>query len=519
MKTLYKVLGLGAVGVALVLPACTNLDENVYSEIPMDNFFKTEKELVANAGRAYTKMQGYNKEQGLWTLLLQASDECAVPATNAGEWYSSGRYEEIQTNKIPASNRLLKRGWDWVFDGIAACNEIIYETELSDVQFEGKTKILAEMRTLRAFFYYEAMANWGNVPFTIDYTDTDYPEQRDRKAIFQFLESELTPQLIASLDAAPAPTNYGRATQAMAWAILAKMYINAEAWFGTPMYDKAAAACKQIIDPGYYKIEDSYETNFAVKNETSGENIFAIVYDTAAIPAGSKAFYLYTLTLEPESCATFNIGASPWSGFVCEPDFFQTYDPQDRRRDLTWLYGPQVDINGQPIMVDGAQMEYNPVFPETQYFTANGGRQKFDGARICKWPYQTDGKLTSGETSMDNDFAVFRYADIVLMYAECLVRQGQASTAVNMPELQKIRTRAGLQPYTASQLTLDELYAERGRELAWEGWRHEDMIRYGKYLKQYWAHPSQEGETFRNLFPIPAEILNANPKLKQNPKY
>ena len=188
MKTKNILFAIGTLGAALITPACTDLDETVYSEIPMDKFFNSEKNLVANAGRAYTKMQGYNKEQSLWTLLLQASDECAVPATNTGSWYSGGRYEEIQTNVIPASNRLLKRGWDWVFDGIAACNEIIYETELSEVQFDGKDKILAEMKTLRAFFYYEAMSCWGNIPFTVNYTDTGYPEQKDRKFIFDFLE-------------------------------------------------------------------------------------------------------------------------------------------------------------------------------------------------------------------------------------------------------------------------------------------------------------------------------------------
>ena len=518
MKTTIKNFALGLAG-AIALGACTDLDETVYSEMPMDNFFKNEKELVANAGRAYTKMQGYNAEQSLWTLLLQASDECAVPATNTGSWYSGGRYQEVQNNIIPSSNRLLKKGWDWIFNGIAACNEIIYETELSDIEFEGKDKILAEMKTLRAFFYYEAMANWGNIPFTINYTDTGYPEQKDRRFIFDFLLGELSDELISKLDRHPAPNNYGRANQATAYCILAKMYLNAERWFGTPMYAQAEQATKAVMEIGDYVIEDSYAANFAVKNENSKENIFVIVYDNAAIPSGSRSFYLYTLTLEPESCATFNISASPWSGFICQPDFFQTYEEGDLRRDLTWLHGPQFDVNGKPIMVNGEQMSYNPVFPETKYYNANGGRDKFDGARICKWPYQTDGLLTSGETCMDNDFAIFRYADVVLMHAEALVRQGKAPQAAEMAELQKIRTRAGLQPFSAGQLTLDALYAERGRELAWEGWRHEDMIRFGKYLQLSWAHPAQDGETFRELFPIPSEILNANPRLTQNPHY
>lgn len=163
--------------ICILLYGCTDLSETVYTGVAMNDFFKNEKELVANAGRAYTKLQGYNSEQSLWTLLLQASDECAVPACG-GSWYSNGRYEEIQTNKIPPANKLLTRGWNWIFNGIAACNEIIYETELSPIQFEGKEKIIAEMKILRAFYYYQAISCWGNVPFTTDYTETEYPEQK-----------------------------------------------------------------------------------------------------------------------------------------------------------------------------------------------------------------------------------------------------------------------------------------------------------------------------------------------------
>lgn len=100
MKSIIKYIALGMAGLAAA-SACTDLDEEVYSQIPMDNFFKNEKELVANAGRAYTKMQGYNAEQSLWTLLLQASDECAVPATNTGSWYSAAATRKCRTISFP----------------------------------------------------------------------------------------------------------------------------------------------------------------------------------------------------------------------------------------------------------------------------------------------------------------------------------------------------------------------------------------------------------------------------------
>lgn len=491
---------------------CTDLGETVYTGVSMNDFFKNEKELVANAGRAYTKLQGFNSEQSLWTLLLQASDECAVPASG-GSWYSNGRYEEIQTNKIPAANKLLTKGWNWIFDGIAACNEIIYETELSSIQFDGKDKIIAEMKMLRAYYYYQAISCWGNVPFTVDYTETGYPEQKDRKYIFDYLEKEIKDN-IQLLDRTPSATNYGRITQAAAYCILAKMYLNAEVWFETPMYDKAEAACKDIMEIGSYIIEDNYSANFDIDNEKSRENIFVIVYDRVNTSGDKSSFYLHTLTLEAASQPTFNIPAAPWSGFICQPDFFQSYDEKDVRRSQSWLYGNQVDMNGKSL-----DFAYIPVFDEKKYYNSNGGRGTYDGARCWKWHYQTDGSLKEYTVSMDNDFSLFRYADVVLMYTEALVRQNRAGEAAQLTDLQKIRTRAGLGIYTASQLTLDELYAERGRELAWEGWRHEDMIRYGKYLKKYWAHPDQSGETFRNVFPIPTDILNANPKLNQNKDY
>lgn len=508
MKKINILLGLV---ISLCIGGCTNLDETVYSNIPINSFFKNEKELVANAGRAYSKLQSYTTEQSLWTLLLQASDECAVPACG-GQWYSNGRYEEIQTNVIPPANKLVLKAWNWIFNGIAACNEIIYETQLSNIEFSGKDKIVSEMNILRDFYYYEAIANWGTVPFNIDYTDTGYPVPKSRKEIFSYLIQNINDN-IANLDKTPSSSNYGRITQGAAYCLLAKLYLNAEVWLGTAMYDQAATACKAVMDLGAYSLEDDYENNFNVGNENSKENIFVIPYDNV-YTTGDNAFILFTLTLNAASKATFNILSSPWSGFICEPDFYQSYNEKDIRRSESWLYGEQLDVNGKDI-----GFAYTPVFDEKYYYNSNGGRGEYDGARCWKWHYQTDSSLKDDYSSMNNDFAIFRYADVVLMYTEALIRQGKVSEVVQNSDLQKIRTRAGLKVYTTDELTLDEIYAERGRELAWEGWRHEDMIRFGKYLKKYWAHPDQSSDTFRTLFPIPTSILNANPNLKQNTGY
>jgi len=503
MNLKYIVISVSA---TIILAGCTNLDEEVYSEIPMEDFFKTEKQLVANAARAYTKLQDYCTEQSLWTLNLQVSDECAVPVNANGSW-AEERYQQLQVHTFSPSNKLIRKGWEFCFNGIAACNEVIYETQLSKIEFEGKDKILAELKVLRAFYYYCALDGWGNLPYSIDYTDTSYPEQKDRAFLFDFIVNEIEDN-IDLLDEEPTTENYGRVTRGMAYALLAKMYLNAEEWIGTPMWEEAEGACQAIITAGHYEIEDEYATNFSVDNEGSKENIFSIVYSTVYTESDHNAFIIYMLTLHPVSCATFNIPTSPWDGFVCQPDFFQLYDSTDTRCKDTWLYGQQYDLNGD--IMDS--VIFSPVFDAAKF---SSGRDKYDGARLCKWAYQTDGALSSDQVSMDNDFVLFRYADVVMMYVEALVRQGRTDEAVELADFQKIRTRAGLTPYTATELTLDELLAERGREFAWEGCRRQDLIRFGKFQDAWWAKPVK-GSTVK-LYPIPTEVLNANPNLVQNP--
>ena len=492
--------------VVLMSAGCTDLSEQVYSEIPMENFFKTEKQLTANAARAYTKLQAYCTEQSLWTLDLQVGDEMCIPVNANGSW-TEERYGQLQVHNFLPSNKLIYKGWTFCFDGIAACNEVLYETSVSKIDFDGKDKIIAEIKVLRAFYYFMAVDGWGNVPFSIDYTDTSYPEQKDRSFMYTWIESEIKDN-IDLLDDAPTTLNYGRITKGAAYTLLAKLYLNAQEWIGTPKWAEAEAACKKVMDSGYYSIEDNYSDNFKVNNENSKENIFNIVYSTVYTQSDHNAFIIYIMALDQYMAKKFNIPTSPWDGVECEPDFFQSYDSADTRRADTFLYGQQYDGDGK--IMEG--VVYNPIFSESLYGT---GRGTFDGAKIWKWRYQTDGLLRSDQVSMDNDFAIFRYADVVLMYVESLMRQERTDEAVQNAEFQKIRTRAGLQPYTASQLTLDELLAERGRELAWEGWRRQDLIRFGKFEDKWWAKPATQ--TKDKLFPIPNQVMNANPNLKQNP--
>ena len=502
MKTSIKALFLSA---GLLFAACTDLSEEVYSDIQKKDFFTSEESLRIYAARAYNMLQAYGSEQSLWTLNIQAGDELAAPKNCVNDWVDP-RYAELQRHTYTPSNKLVRMGWDYCFDGIAACNDVLHEIENNSLEFDGKAKILAEVRILRDYFYMLAIDGWGNVPFSVDAADKNYPEQKDRKFVFSFIEREILDN-IGFLEEVPSPANYGHVTQGMAYTLLAKMYLNAEKWVGEPMWDKAEKACLAVMNPGHYRIEANYSANFAVKNEASRENIFVIPYSTVYTQSDHNDFVIFILTLNQQLCKLYNIPAAGWDGFIAQPDFFASYDEADTRRAKTWLYG---EFSG----ADGT-FTISPEVPEEAY--ANG-RSLNMGAPVGKWEYQTDGLLKSDQTSMDNDFAVFRYADVVLMYAEACLRQGKAAEAVAHADLQAVRTRAGLAPFTAATLTEESLLAERGHELAVEGWRRQDLIRFGKYNGTWWCKPSAS-PAYTELSPTPRERLGANPNLRQNPGY
>ncbi|MDR0763164.1 MAG: RagB/SusD family nutrient uptake outer membrane protein [Bacteroidales bacterium] len=492
----------------LLCSSCTNLDEEIYSNVLREDLFENEQVLKLYSGRAYRTLQEYCTEQSLWTLNLQVADECAVPVNSVGEW-SQTRYRELQQHNFVVSNKLIRTGWDFCFNGIAACNRVISETRSSPLNFIGKERVISEVRMLRAFYYFCAMDGWGNIPFVINNDDKSYPPQKNRQFIFNFIISEID-SCMPHLDTVPNINNYGRITFGVAQTLLAKMYLNAETWLGTPMYDKAEEACLQVINTGYYAIENYYKTNFDVYNENSRENIFVIPYDNIYTVSDHNSFIIYMLTLNSVNAEKFNIPATSWDGFICQPDFFASYDTADLRRSATWLYGQQYSHSG--VAIDGYVIE--PIFDAGKYLA---GRSEIEGAKLWKWTYQDDGQLKGGETSMSNDFALFRYADVLYMYAEALLRQGKSvSAATDMADFQKIRLRAGLQPLTSS-MTLDDLLLERGHELAWEGWRRQDLIRFGKFNNAWWAKSASSPHT--KLFPIPAERLSVNPNLEPNPGY
>ncbi len=525
MKKIVYLIGI----LTVALSSCTNLDEEIYSSIPRDQFFCSEEQFVKYSARAYSSLQNWGTEQSLWTLNLQLTNEIVVPINPHNGW-NDVRYEELQFHKAGANNKLVMMGWDFCFKGVAACNDVL-DTMEKTADFSGRNKIIAEMKVLRAYYYYMAVAGWGNVPYSVSKDTNELPPQKDRAFMFNFIEKEIKDNL-QYLGEERSMESYGRITKGAANTLLAKLYLNAEKWIGTAKWAEAEACCDSIIKSHQYSLLDNYKDNFVVKNENTAEGIFAIPYSTVYTKSDHNAFVIYMLTLpanmvkpapvaddteeQPLYKLAWNINGAPWDGFVGDPDFLASYDPADTRKSDTWIYGQLKDLEGKDLTIDlGAGPVPYVIDPAMDESVFKNSRSALQGARIGKWVYQNDGLLKDDQTSMDNDFYLMRYADVVLMYAEALVRQGRAGEASMMTDLQKIRTRAGLAPLTEADLTLDNLYLERMHELALEGWQREDMIRFDKYLEAWWNKPAKGTNDL--LLPIPSNVLATNPNLTQNP--
>lgn len=486
------------------LISCTNLDEEVYSDIPLDDFFRSEKDVLMNAGRAYTKLQPFPEEFSIWTLDEMASDEMVAPGRDDGFVWDNGRWDEIHKHNVSSTNKINRLAWEFVFEGVSACNEIIYETESTEITFPEKDQIVCEIKVLRAYFYYLAMDNWGNIPFTIDFTDKNLPQQKDRQFVFDYIKKEILDN-VDKLETEPTSANYGRVTQGMAYTLLAKLYLNAQEWIGQDRLEDCIEACNKVTGSGYYTIESDYFSNFAVQNGGSKENIFVIPMHEVYT---KDHLYWYTLTLNDASRATFLFKGNMWDEFVLEPGFLDKYDTLDIRRN-SFLFGQQKDKAGNDIVIDGENFIYTPTIESYM------SRKKWEGARCCKYEYQES--LEYYVTDMENDFVLFRYADVLYTKLEALWRLGRAGEMINDPDLQSIRTRAGLQPYLLSDLTEEEFLTELGREFAWEGHRRQDQIRFGVWNTSWWNKPPSEATD--KLFPIPETALSSNFNLKQNDGY
>ena len=494
-----------AAAITLSLGGCTDLDEEIFDELTSADFPRSDEEYIAALGAAYTSLYNFGNNNTVWGLQEVTSDEVAVP-TRGRDWDDGGTWRQLQTHDFNSELGFFNNGWSFCFGGVATCNRLIFQFEqLRDQGTQGTEASIAELQALRALYYLWLIDMYGNVPIVTAFAGADpNPANNTRTEVFNFIEQELIDSFDL-LDTSVGGAAYGRMNYWAAKTVLAKLYLNAEVYTGTPRYDDAEEVIDEIINSGNFALAGDYFDNFAVENQSSPEFIFAIPYDEVF----AKGFNLPMMTLHYGSEDTYNIGEQPWNGFCTLQEFYESYDDDDVRKE-SFITGPQITTTGEPVEDPSVEVE-DPDGPQV-VFTPNidalDDALRQQGARIGKFEFEVG--LTR---DLNNDFPVLRYGDVLLMKAEVALRQGDQSTALMMAN--QLRRRAEVEEF--NEINLESLLAERGREMFVEGHRRSDLIRFGAFNDAWWEKPISPAHT--QLFPIPFAQINANPSLQQNPGY
>jgi hypothetical protein len=531
--------------------SCTNLDEELYGEVTPDNFFNTEEEILAALGAAYTQFGGWGSGDP-WNLNCVSTDEMAVP-TRGQDWDDGGDWRRWHLHAWTRQDGGMNGGWNFGFGGVNTANRLIFQFEVlvdeGSMDADVATAFIAELRAIRGFFYWQLIDWYGNIPLVTDFANAEaQPATVPRADVYAWIVADLegaVPLLSKEVDG----TTYGRMNYWAGKALLANLYLNAEVYTGTAAYDKAADACTEIINDGGFLLTGNYFDNFSASNTGTSEMIFAIPYDQVYY----GGFNVSARTLHYSSQYTYNLTAQPWNGFCSLEEFYNSYDDTDLRKgDAGTADGPaikrgnfiagfQYNVDGSPANDDGADSN-DPDGIHLNFGNIGSGEPQINelgpqayrqaGVRIGKWEFELGGL----PDAMNNDYGVFRLADIILMKAEALWRQNPGDAGI-LPLVNEIRLRAGVGDMTSvdGPVSFDmtgpsipggELFNEIGREMFAEHSKRRAMIRWELYDDlALWVLPFNnpgdvlvEGE-HTTLFPIHRDKIDANPNLVQNPGY
>lgn len=539
---------------ALSMTSC--LDEHPKDQLDEDVIYGSASDIYINAvASLYNYIGGANESEGIqgtcrgiYDYNTLTTDEAMIPI-RGGDWYDGGLWNAMYQHRWSADDQSLYDTWKYLYKVIVLANKSldIISNKSALLSAAQQEEYRAEIRAIRAMFYYYAMDMFGRVPLVLSSAEqlhsSLFQGQTDRSSIFQFVFQELQ-QVLPSLPDQHSNKEgnyYGRITQPVVNFLLAKLALNAEIYmyddwtqgyasrpkgsdihFSVPAADTSLHGgdkelnawetciyyCDKLAEEGYV-LEPDDAFNFSTHNETSKENIFTIPMDKNIYT--NQFHYLfrsYHYThggalgwgSENGTCATISTMKANHYGEVDE----------DARCKMNFVAGV-VKVDGHELLMDnGKPLEYQP-FEVAQNLT-NSKFVKTAGARMAKYEVDRtsymDGKLQS------NDIVLFRYADALLMKAEAKVRNGENGDE----ELKRIRARVGM-PYRKA--TLDNILEERLLELVWEGWRRQDLIRFGKFTGAYDLRTplQRESSGYTTVFPIPQKCIDLNSELVQNKGY
>ena len=543
MKRIYSILF--ASFSLLSWASCSSyLDENPKDRLDEETAYSTLSDVQKNGVLSlYNYVGGYVDSQGLqgtgrgiYDLNTFTTDETIMP-TRGGDWYDGGFWQGLYLHRWGVNNEAIYATWEYLYRTVILCNGSLERIQdfAEKHPEENVADCVAEVRALRAMFYYYIMDLFGSVPL-IEKSDPAVEDivQEKRSKVFNFIVKELTESssLLSEERSNQPGVYYGRMTQPVVWFLLAKLALNAEVYTDDDWTDGSRPDGKSIffevegqrlnawqtvnyycekITAAGYTLEKDYTANFAVFNESSEENIFVIPMSKTLYT--NQFIYLFRSRHYNHAKA---YGLSGENGSSATKEVLETfgYDtPQvDARFDYCYFAGPVKDLEGNQILLDDGvtPLVYEPW--NVALDVSGKPYEKTAGARMKKYEVDKTG-LKDGKL-LDNDIVLFRYADVLLMQSEAKVRNGENGDA----ELNLVRSRVGMAPRTA---TLENLLDERMMELAWEGWRRQDMIRFGFFTRSYSCRPQLPGEEngYTTVFPIPEKVIDMNPQLHQHKGY
>ena len=531
----------------LALVSCNSfLEDNPTDRLPEDEAYNTLSDLRHNAlGSIYLNIGGSSPSQGLqgtargvWDLNTFSTDEAIIP-TRGADWYDGGIWQNLFLHRF-GNVDFTGDTWNYLFKEVLACNRALERIDAYSVLHPGDdvSEMRAEARALRAMFLFYAMDLYGRVPLFMSSSPTvQEMKLQDRSVAFKHIVAELQ-AVEGDLPIVRSPRlgeYYGRMTSSVVDFLLAKVLLNAEVYAdddwtddqhpdaSTMMWNiegytyntwEAVERYCVFISAGGYSLATEFKDNFSISNEESPELIFTIPmdiynYSNRFTQQFRSLHYNHASALglngENGPCAT--IEAMTTFGYGKGPD-------ADTR--LYWTYycdNVFHDKTGELITLDdGSPLVYYPMAVKLDL--SNDPLEKTAGARMRK--YEIDFAAMSDGQLRRNDIVLFRYADVLLMQCEAMLRDGRAGAEAD-ELLNMVRSRSHMAPRTA---TLDNVLEERMLELAWEGWRRNDLIRFGLFTRPYTDRPQTDGDRngYTLVFPIPGETLSASGS-SQNPGY
>ena len=535
MKRFFVKASIGAAGLlALLVPlqGCTNLDETPPSLISTSHFFNNDAEVLAALAGVYAQLRTTAPEGGLYDAIEMTSDEMVEPIRGP-DWNDNGQWIDLHnmtwTPTSIATSNFFNPIWNNNYSGIARAN--LFLGSVQNTTFANKASIIAEVRALRAFYYYLMMDFFGGVPIVATTELAKHP-RNTRREVFDFVEKELIAARDSGLPATRPVEDNGRFTQGAADAILANMYLNAGVFtkdgaaggINATGYNSctgvivsggqdaclgADSAATRLLNSPYYRLADSFPQNFRADNNKSPENIFVVKF----IAADGLGLDYAMAVLHYNQYAPL----SPWNGFAVQVQTYNAFDSTDKRRRVI-LIGPQNDVlTGAPVCVRPSCAQGAPRLVFTDTIPDIRSATEGTGARIYKWP--ADPSHVGANSG--NDFAWFRLGEMYLIKAEVENELGNTATALQL--LNTLRARHDTVAAPLVTVNRSVILKERLLELLGEGKRRQDLIRFGAYTNRTddptLAGGKQARANYYVLMPVPQSQIDANPLLTQNPGY